>query len=83
MDPRRIHLLAEADTAMEQCSAPHRVETLGGMVEVRWVAEPVSRDVPTEVAITECADEGGDPGDDPAERIERTSLVRAHHRVAG
>lgn len=40
LDPRRIHPLGEAETAMEQYPEPHRVETLGGMVEVRWVAEP-------------------------------------------
>jgi len=40
LDPRGVHPLGEPEDAVQSYPAPHKVETLGGMVEVKWEPEP-------------------------------------------
>ena len=40
LDVRGLHPRGGAETVVERYPEPHRVETLGGMVEVKWVADP-------------------------------------------
>lgn len=40
LDPRGVYPEGEAEQDLEPYPAPHKVETLGGVVEVKWEAEP-------------------------------------------
>lgn len=40
LEPRGVHPQGEAEEAVQSYPAPHKVETVGGMVEVRWEPEP-------------------------------------------